>query len=246
MSSGTCVCGDGYVYQVSPTSACVGCTNASKYCLSAADTYQWTSSGAYHFARVAHILDSALPYTTTTHDLLCYRSKVVDDNDCAVTALNTLVGSFGTSPYSPTSAQCSGIISSQWGYVEHWFTILFPDFVAHPPAGASSEDILKVKTVLQLWIVQFDPYLMQSDTAWIALRNAFKNPIPWTTMLAWTSPTPKYTIDGSTEVAFPTDLAAWLAQVSVDKAAFNTFSTVCSTCANAHCADAIPACGLSG
>jgi hypothetical protein len=134
------------------------------------------------------------------------------------------------------------MISSQWAYVDHWFQILFPTFDANTPVGASSEDILKVKTVLQLWIVQFDPYLMQSDATWIALRAVFSNTIPWTTMLAWTSPTPKYTIDGSTEVAFPTDLAAWLTQVDVDKAAFNTFSAVCSTCTYAHCASAILAC----
>ena len=52
-------------------------------------------------------------------------------------------------------------------------------------------------------------------------------------------PTPKYMLDGIIEVAFPTNLAARLAQVSVDKAAFNTFSTVCSAWANTHCADVI-------
>ena len=244
LKSGTCVCGDGYVYQVSPIT-CVACTNASKYCLSAADTYQWRSSGAYHFARVAHLLDSALPYTTTTHGLLCYRSKVVDDNDCTINALTSVVGSIGSSPYAPTSAQCSAIISSQWAYVEHWFPILFPDFDDQTSGSSYPEEILKVKTVLQLWIVQFDVYFMKSDPAWITLRNAFRRLIPWNLMLAWTSPTPKYTINSITEVAFPTDLAAWLAQVSADKAAFNTFSRVCSTCGNTHCANAIPTSGCA-
>jgi hypothetical protein len=132
------------------------------------------------------------------------------------------------------------MLSSQWAYIEHWFSILFPSFST--PDGASSEDILKVKTVLQLWIVQFDPHFMQSNSAWIALLNVFKNPIPWTTMLAWVSPTPGYSTDGSNEFVFPPDLSDWLAHVGADKAAFNTFSRVCDNagCGNSHCTDAIP------
>lgn len=156
--------------------------------------------------------DNALPYTTTTHGMLCYRIKVEGIADCTISALAHVAGSFGNPTYVPTSHQCSSMLSTQWKYIEHWFSILFPAFST--PDGASSEDILKVKTVLQLWIVQFDPHFMQSNSAWIALLNVFKNPIPWTTMLAWVSPTPGYSTDGSNEFVFPPDLSDWLAHVT--------------------------------
>jgi len=228
------------VAETSPTTECVPCINGSSYCLSGADTYSWKSAEAFQFAVAANSLGDSLPYLTTTHELLCYRINVIDVNDCTISALNGVDGIFVNG--QPTPNQCYAILTAEWPYVEHWFTTLFPNFAA--PAGASTANAAKVKTVLQLWILQFDPYFMQTDPAWVQLIAVFNSvSTPWTTLLAWTHPTPKYSTTGSNILEFPTELSAWLTLKPADKAAFNTFSTVCVNCAaNTHCADAILAC----
>jgi hypothetical protein len=135
------------------------------------------------------------------------------------------------------------MLEAEWAFVNYWFTeSLFPNLVM--PSDASQVNITKVKTILQLWILQFGPSVMKTDPDWIALVQVFNSsPIPWATMLAWTNTSPpQYTTDGSTAVNFPSGLSTWLSTVSVDKAAFNTFSQVCvnANCGNAHCADALP------
>jgi hypothetical protein len=141
------------------------------------------------------------------------------------------------------------MLKIEWPYVEAQFTAdLFSNFAT--PLTASEEDVLKVKTILQLWILQFGSDIMKTDPDWIALVQVFNtSPIPWTTMLAWTDTSPpQYTTDGSNAVNFPSDLNTWLSTVDADKAAFNTFSQVCAApnCGNTHCANALPesACAL--
>lgn len=66
--------------------------------------------------------------------MLCYRTNVVDVNDCTITALTSVDGSFVDG--EPTPHQCSALLTAHWPYVEHWFARLFPNFAA--PAGAST------------------------------------------------------------------------------------------------------------
>jgi hypothetical protein len=134
------------------------------------------------------------------------------------------------------------MLDIEWPVANYWFADMFPNFAT--PLTASQENVLKVKTILQLWILQFGPSVMKTDLDWIALVQVFnRNPIPWATMLAWTDTSPpQYTTDGSTAVNFPSGLSTWLSTVGADKAAFNTFSEACAaaSCGNVHCADALP------
>jgi len=247
LSGNTCVCGSGYAYAISPSS-CTGCPSSHSYCLSGTDTYVWPSQDIVIFALTASSLDS-LPYQSQTHNLLCYREDIVNVNDCTITAITNEIGSIGTAgSYAATLTQCYNLLSMEWGFVTSWFTTMFPNFT--PPVTAALGNVNKVKTILQLWILQFGPSDMKEDTDWQALVSVFNSATtPWTTMMAWTSPSPQYTTDGTTVVNFPADLTTWLGLVSVDVAAFNTFNTVCGTanCGNSNCAKALPSspCGTT-
>ena len=241
-SPGTCVCGTGFVPKTSPTINCEPCTNSCTYCLTGMDTYCWDSNtlGALQFAIAAR--DSfSLPYTTQIHDLLCYRMNVANTPDCAIPSIVSLIGSIGTQgSYAATKTQCNDMLKAEWAYVDYWFTTLFPNFAT--PLTASPEDSTKVKTILQMWILQFGSNVMKTDPNWIVLVGVFnRSPIPWDTMLAWTNTSPpQYTIDGSTEVNFPSGLSTWLSAMNNEKTAFNTFTKVCgdSNCGYVHCANA--------
>jgi hypothetical protein len=109
------------------------------------------------------------------------------------------------------------MLEVEWQIPYYWFTDLFPNFAT--PLTASLEDVIKVKTILQLWILQFGPSVMKTDLDWIALVQVFnRNPIPWATLLAWTNTSPpQYTTDGSTAVNFPSGLSTWLSIAGADK-----------------------------
>ena len=229
----------------SSVGACTSCTSGCDWCINVADTYCWDreSLSRFQFALAAKSLD-ALPYLTQTNSLLCHRMNVVDVNDCTVPTMTAVMGAFGSAgSYAPTASQCYKQLEAEWPFVWYWFENIFPNFT--PPTGAFPTDVLKVKTVLQLWILQFGPSEMKTDTDWQALVTVFNSATtPWATMLAWTSAPPQYTVDGTTPVAFPADLSAWLLLNSADTAAFNTFSEVCGTSgcpASAWCFNAQPA-----
>jgi len=155
--------------------------------------------------------------------------NVVDVNDCVIPAMTAVMSAFGSAgSYAPTASQCYKQLEAEWSFVLYWFGNIFPQFT--PPVGASQTKVLKVKTVLQLWILQFGPSEMTTDLDWLALVAVFNSATtPWSTLFAWRSDPPKYTTDANTAVAFPADLSAWMLLISADKAAFNTFSEVCVT-----------------
>jgi len=158
--------------------------------------------------------------------------------------MTAVMGAFGSAgSYAPTASQCYKQLQAEWPFVLYWFTNIFPNFT--PPTGAFPTDVLKVKTVLQLWILQFGTSEMKTDTDWKALVTVFNSATtPWATMLAWVSALRQYTVDGTTPVDFPEDLSDWLLLNSADTAAFNTFSEVCGTSgcpASAWCFNAQPA-----
>ena len=210
--------------------ACTACASGCDWCLDVADTYCWDqdSLARFQFALAASSLDD-LPYLTQTHSLLCHRMNVVDVNDCILPTMTAVMGAFGSAgSYAPTASQCYKQLEAEWSFVLYWFGNIFPQFT--PPVAASQTEGLEIKTVLQLWILQFGPSEMKTDSDWLALVAVFNSATtPWSTLLARTSDPPKYTTDASTAVAFPADLSAWLLLNSADTAAFNTFSEVCDT-----------------
>ena len=75
--------------------------------------------------------------------------------------------------------------------------------------------------------MQFNPPFMQTDPAWVELIAVFNSAsTAWTTLLAWTHPTSKYSTTGSNILEFPTELSVWLALEPADKAAL-TPSALC-------------------
>jgi hypothetical protein len=95
----------------------------------------------------------SLPYTAQTHGLLCYRMNIADTSDCAISSIASMIGAIGSQgSYAATANQCHDMLKIEWPYVEVEFTShLFSDFAS--PLTASEEDVLKVKTILQLWIL---------------------------------------------------------------------------------------------
>jgi hypothetical protein len=176
-----------------------------------------------------------------THGTVCYRDNLSDASICADDALNHVVGVAAGGTFTPTRDKCHAVLDAMWPSVKYWYSTIFShsfDF----PVGSTFANQLKIKTVLQQWIYQFDVADMQTDVHWLAIVNLFNNLSAgeWGTVMAWGGANPQYSTDGNNQFDFPAQLKAWLMHSDTDLAAFNTLTTVCEApgCGKAHCANA--------
>lgn len=172
------------------------------------------------FTRIAKVLHD-LPIVPETNGAICYRTPVAG-NDCTLTAVEGVTGDIHTATpgtLSPSPAQCHQLLKTEWGMITYWFDQLFRDF--SPPASTTDRSYLVVKTILQLWILQFGPHAMKNDLLWqgvVAVFNLSTDQWP----LIQASETSYF--HGTDELNYPQDLATWLALHPADLAAFNTFT----------------------
>jgi hypothetical protein len=109
-----------------------------------------------------------------------------------------------------------------------WFADIFPTFA--PPSAASDSEKLKIKTTLQLWILQFGPASLKHESLWQPLVAAFNNgSADWTKYLGWAVSPRGYTLDGTTPLEFPAALDIWLGTENRDLFVLNMKSTLCNT-----------------
>lgn len=153
LSGGTCSCGSGYVPQSPAISACVECHSGCPYCV---DDTEAGCMGSKDQAIFATNLATSfqLPLLNQANGLICYRQPVPDLNCNPLAIITGEIASDGDGLHF-TLAQCYELLEIQWPFVSSWFGILFPNFT--PPPSATEAEIYALKTVLQVWILQFGP-----------------------------------------------------------------------------------------
>lgn len=177
--------------------------------------------------------------------------------DCTPDPIETLIGPITdyATVAKPTKHQCYNLLTAQWPFLTHWFDQLFPNFVG--PQGATVDELLKIRSVLYLWILRFGPSEVNS---WTDIKNMVKaQASEWANYMAWIETTPGISLQSSIPpTPFPADLLAWLSAscsgVTVgckDLDVFNLKSIVCdAACAapvNGYCLHVKPgsACATS-
>lgn len=215
---GFCYCDPGYEDRESPTLDCQVCSGCS-HC-AGGDALSCMSEEQAAFNRIAVALHG-LPTASETSGDICYRTPVAD-NDCTLTAVEIATDSIRTATpgvLSPSVIQCHQLLLAQWGTITYWFNRLFPDF--SPPALTTERSYLVVKTILQLWIIQFSSDRMVNDPLWQGVVAVFNLPTAqWQLIRA----TGANYYNGENTLNYPQELAAWITQHPEDLAAFNTFT----------------------
>ena len=205
--------------------ACVTCPNNCPYCVDT-DPASCLSEAEVDFALTATSL-YGLPKLTEQDNYICYRYDAVE-NDESRCALEHVVGTLAAGTITLTKGLCYKLLHSDWPMQNAWFANLFSGFA--PPNTASDAEKLQIKTILQLWILQFSPINMETDPDWLPLVAAFNTAgADWGKYLGWTGTPGRYTLDGSTSKAFPEELSTWLNIDAGDLVALNMKSTVCDT-----------------
>lgn len=243
--AGACACNQGFYMKVDYTcGACVpaGCL----YCIGPNPAECMTSNQAAFVKRLATAY--SLPSLQESSDhLICYRTPLPVCSD-AITLVVGAVPNYGGGNVSLDAYQCYELLKAVWPSITHWFSQLIPGFTG--PAGASESELLTIKSVIYLWILQYGPAQLKYDGAWIDLTTAFKAASSnWANYLAWMGGSPGYTLDaGASTKSFPADLQAWLANscsgdcLVQELAVLNLKSTVCQ---NPSCVGMKSRCGLA-
>ncbi len=172
------------------------------------------------FNRIAVVLHG-LPTVPETAGSICYRTKAAS-HDCLLTALEVVTGDIHTATpgtLTPTAIQCFKLLKADWPMLTYWFAQIFPTF--SPPASTTSRSYLVVKTILQLWILQFGPSQLKFNLDWVAVVALFNKASDQWALISATSA--GYVFD-SAPFSFPQDLSTWIGLHPADLAAFNTFS----------------------
>ena len=216
---GKCQCKSGYQYGTGPT--CTPCPGNCPYCSGPdpSDCMTREESTFIDAIWVFYHLDTpALPYITEQNGKFCYRMHRPTNTCDAGNAIETLVGpisGYSSNAATFTDAQCTKLLTAHWPYVTHWFDQLFQDFKG--PSPATKYDVLWIKTILQLWILQFGPNEMKK---WNQIITAMTTPGTWAAYRG--DKDQGFSVNGGTDfTAFPPALAAWIS----------------SYCSDNHCAD---------
>jgi hypothetical protein len=137
----------------------------------------------------------------------------------------------------PTAFQCYHLLTAQWPFITYWFNRLFSTFEG--PSPITLEELIWIKTTLQIWILHFGPAEM--DT-WTDIKEAMNDVGEnWVNHMAWIDSSPGFSLNaGATVKNFPEELRTWLQSSCTNgsgacleiSATFNMKSTVC---ANASC-----------
>jgi len=175
-----------------------------------------------------------LPYQVETGGRICFHSSIsaTDCSSDSIVAVTGTIADFATVA-KPTLFQCYRLLKAEWSLVIYWFGYLFSGFVG--PQGATSAELLKIKSVLHLWILQFGAGEINT---WTAIKSAVNAPASeWTKYMAWLGPTSGFSVDaGANVLPYPADLQTWLTSSCSDSAVeckdldvFNLKSTACSS-----------------
>lgn len=229
------------------------CANGCAFCFGTAADECLTQEQSEFIDKIAALTSDALPLTTETNGLMCYRQSR-PTTSCTPDPLETVVGSITdytpTGSAKPTLKQCKKLLVAYWPFLMRWFTEFFGTFVG--PSGATADELLTIKSTLYLWILQFGPAEM-SATEWDTLKTDLKSAGNlWSSFLGWTGSPPQYSTEGANAAGknFPTVLSNWITTTCgnsmagcLDLQVFNLKSTVCNItpCSiQSHCSIAFP------
>ena len=218
------MCEDGFVRQNLVTTDCVPCANNCAYCIgpNAEDCMTMDEENFLKRAGNFAISPSALE--------ICNREPVIG-SDCTLPALNYAAGSTipgGGTSLTPTTQQCTNILTTEWPAVRYWYNIIFPTVIW----SGMAYDFLygNYFMVPFLWIVEFGPSQLQTDAKWQALITDLNQMTfdMWRNVLAWGGDTPGYTVNSGTTVKdLPTELGTRFATNSLEAQFFNSDTSLC-------------------
>ena len=232
VAPGSCTC-EGWTKPSLAGGCCTGCSSCygpnSNQCL--------TPEQHDVVTKLAEI--GSLPLSSArTDQLMCFRQRqptITCTSDPVEAVIGAITGD------TPASYQCLKLLVSVWPYLTHWFDQLFPSY--SDPSSATADDLLTIKSVIFVWILQFGASEMSRDT-WDPLKTALGTGGDWTSYLAWAGTDPKFSLDGSvTPLDFPTVLSDWIKNTAgcnqapagcMDLLPFNTLSTACDTAVCGH------------
>ena len=226
---GTCPCP---ITNVIPGTTCDPCPNDCPYCVDS-DPASCMSKAEVDFALTATSL-YGLPTLSEQNASICYRTRTAS-HDKSRCALEAVLGTLVPGAITLTTSQCYKLLNSEWTMLAYWFTNIFSNFA--PPNTLSDAEKLKIKTVLELWLLQFSPASLKQDPDWQPLVAAFNDiSADWTRYLGWARAPRGFTLDGTATLLFPAELDTWLGTENRDLVALNVKSTVCdaSGCGFAH------------
>ena len=229
------------------------CASGCLYCYGSTADECLTQEQSEFIDKIAALTSGALPLTTETDGLMCYRQRRPAIS-CTPDPLEAVVDSITdytpAGNAKPTSKQCKKLLVAEWPFLMHWFTQFFGTFPG--PSGATDDELLTIKSTLYLWILHFGPAEM-SATEWDALKADLKSAGNlWSSFLAWTGSPPQYSTEGENAAGkdFPAVLSDWITTSCgnsmagcLDLQVFNLKSTVCNTtpCTiQSHCSVAFP------
>jgi hypothetical protein len=175
----------------------------------------------------------SLPMLVESRGLVCFRHPMLTHN-CVPDSIEQITGpvlDYGTGAAKPTKLQCYSMLKALWPFVTYWFNKLFPGFVG--PINSTSLELLSIRAVVYMWILQFGASVMDTWTDVKALVSG--NAKDWENYMAWIDSDPGFSVNrGIAAKAFPVELQAWLVTTCngvtngcKDLAVFNLKSSVC-------------------
>lgn len=160
---GQCACRTGFLYANSPTAPCIPCApGGCPYCIGT-DPSECMSPDEAEFVQFTREYLS-LPMLEESRGLVCFRQSMLT-HDCVPDAIEQITGpilDYGTGAAKPTKHQCYHMLKANWPFVTYWFNKLFPGFVG--PRDSTSLELLSIRAVVYLWILQFGASVMDSWT----------------------------------------------------------------------------------
>lgn len=152
---GECKCKPGYVPDTEPT--CTLCAGSCPYCIGPEPSHCTTLEEANFVATMSRLYGSELPYTEETDSMFCYRTSRPSTRCGSGNVFESVIGTIDDystlGSAAPTKVQCQTLLTATWPHVVYSFSELFPGFTG--PEGVGYNDILTIKTILQVWILQF-------------------------------------------------------------------------------------------
>lgn len=218
-AGGICYCGVGYVPQSPAIAPCVGCYPGCSYCVDSSEVACMNSEDSAIFTI---ILASSyqLPLLDETNGLICYRQTATLSLSCNPYTAATGQITSDASGLHPTLQQCYKLLKATWPVVAFWFPQIWTHFT--PPASANEAEVYQLKTVLWLWILEYGPSPLSSETAWQELVAVFNSAsLNWAGLLGWND---GY-LAGGIKHSYPASLTPSTSELSL----FNNFSQVCDS-----------------
>ena len=230
---GTCECKEGFVPGTSPCTPCAG--NCVR-CIGPLASDCLAPGMKDFISTISSLYGTELPYETETQNMLCYRNYRPQTPCGGQNPLKEAVGeinNYSQIGFATSDAQqCRKLLKARWLFVTYWFAQLFPQFTG--PSLANHHDVLAIKSILQLWILQFGPNTMKT---WSEIKAAMNSGGDWANYRATAT---EFSIDGSNYTPFPSVLATWISGACGGTACpdLKVFNVMRSECDGAECINA--------